>query len=99
MSIQRGPPFGESVYLPVGLVAAFISAFIAGFTALIKNRQRALPLGALAGVLQAVICDAILVVINRGAMGKGLVFNAAASVAGAVIGALVAANIKPRTKY
>lgn len=90
---------GESVYLPVGLGAAFVSAFIAGFASLIKEKQKALPLGAFAGILQAVICDLVLVVINNGAVGKGLIFNAAVSVVGSVTGALVAANIKPKVKY
>ena len=90
---------GTSTYLPAGLAAAFIAAFIAGFAALIKDKQKALPVGAIAGVLQAVICDLVLIIINSGAVGKGLVLNAAVSVIGAVIGAVAAANVKTKVRY
>ena len=90
---------GAGAYLPAGLIAAFVSSFIAGFVALIKDKQKALPLGAFAGALQAVICDVVLVVINSGAVGKGLVFNTVVSVIGAVIGAVAAANVKTKVRY
>ena len=90
---------GSGLYMPIGLAAAFISAFIAGFTALIKDKQKALPLGALAGAIQAVICDMLLVIINKGSVGLGLLLTSVVSVVGAVIGAIVAANIKTKIKY
>lgn len=90
---------GASTYLPAGLAAAFVSAFIAGFVTLIKDKQKALPLGALSGALQAVICGAMLVIINNGAVGKGLLFNALVMVIGAVIGAVAAANVKTKVRY
>lgn len=90
---------GAETYLPAGLTAAFISAFIGGFFALIKDKKKALPIGALSGVLQAAISDALLIIINNGAVGKGLVLNAVVSVLGAVIGGVVAANIKTKVKY
>lgn len=90
---------GAETYLPAGLVAAFVSSFIAGFIALIKDKKKAMPLGALAGALQAVISDIVLVAVNSGEVGKGLVFNTVLSVAGAVIGAVVAANVKSKIRY
>lgn len=90
---------GAKTYLPAGLAAAFVSAFIAGFFALIKYKQKALLIGAFAGALQAVVCDVLLIIINSGAVGKGLVFNFLACVAGAVIGAVAAANIKKKVRY
>ncbi len=90
---------GAKTYLPAGIVAAFISAFTAGFIALLKYKQKALPLGAFAGALQAAVCDVLLVIINNGAVGKGLILNFAACVAGSVIGAVAAANIKSRVRY
>lgn len=90
---------GAATYLPAGLAAAFVASFTAGFVALIKDKQKALPTGAVAGSLQAVICDIVLVIINSGNVGKGLIFNAVVSVVGAVIGAVVAANVKSKVRY
>lgn len=90
---------GEKFYLLAGIAAAVASGFVAGFAALIRDKKKALPCGALAGAIQALICDIMLVIINNGSAGKGLLFVALASVAGAVSGALVAANVKTKVKY
>lgn len=90
---------GEKFYLLAGIAAALVSGFIAGFAAIIKDKKKALPCGALAGAIQALLCDMMLVIINNGSVGKGLLFVALASVIGAVAGALVAANIKTKVKY
>ena len=90
---------GEKFYLLAGIAAAFVSGFVAGLTALIKDKKKALPCGALAGSIQALMCDIMLVIINNGSVGKGLLFVAVASVAGAVAGALVAANLKTKVRY
>ena len=90
---------GVKTYLPAGLAIALISSFAAGFFALIKEKQKTLPLGLFAGALQAFICDVMLVIVNNGAVGMGLIFNAAVSVVGAVTGAVAAANIKTKIKY
>ncbi len=90
---------GASTYLPAGLAAAFVSAFVAGFVALVKDKRNTLPVGAFTGALQAAVCGAMLVIINNGAVGKGLLFNAVAMVAGAIIGAVAAANVKTKVRY
>lgn len=90
---------GEKFYLLAGIAAALVSGFIAGFAAIIKDKKKALPCGALAGAIQALLCDMMLVIINNGSLGKGLLFVTLASVIGAVAGALVAANIKTKVKY
>ena len=90
---------GEKFYLFTGVVAAVASGFVAGFAALIKEKKNALPCGALAGSIQALICDVMLAIINNGSVGKGLLFVAVSSVAGAVAGALVAANMKTKVRY
>lgn len=90
---------GEKFYLLAGIAAALVSGFIAGFAAIIKDKKKALPCGALAGAIQALLCDMMLVIINNGSVGKGLLFVALSSVIGAVAGALVAANIKTKVKY
>lgn len=90
---------GEKFYLLAGIAAALVSGFIAGFAAIIKDKKKALPCGALAGAIQALLCDMMLVIINNGSVGKGLLFVTLASVIGAVAGALVAANIKTKVKY
>ncbi|MBR6785832.1 MAG: hypothetical protein IKM25_06235 [Clostridia bacterium] len=90
---------GEKFYLLAGIAAALVSGFIAGFAAIIKDKKKALPCGALTGAIQALLCDMMLVIINNGSVGKGLLFVALSSVIGAVAGALVAANIKTKVKY
>ena len=90
---------GEKFYLIVGIAAALVSGFIAGFAALIKDKKNALPCGALAGSIQALICDVMLAIINNGSVGKGLLLIAISSVIGAVSGALVAANSKSKVRY
>lgn len=91
--------FGTGAYFYVGIAAAFVAAFIAGFAALIKQKNKALPCGAATGAIQAVICDILLAVINRGSVGKGLLFITLACVLGAAFGGIIAANIKPKIKY
>ncbi len=90
---------GENFYLLAGIAAALVSGFIAGFAALVKDKKKALPCGALAGSIQALVCDILLVIVNNGSAGKGLLFVAVASVIGAVAGALVAVNVKTKTRY
>ena len=90
---------GEKFYLIVGIAAALVSGLIAGFAALIKDKKNALPCGALAGSAQALICDIMLVIINNGSVGKGLLLIAVSSVIGAIFGALVAANSKSKVRY
>ncbi len=90
---------GSGLYLPVGVAAAFVSAFVAGFAAVFRDKKKALLCGALTGAIQAVICDTVLIFVNGGSVGKGLVLVAAVSVAGAAIGGVAAANIRPRRKY
>ncbi len=91
--------FGSNFYLPAGIGAAFVSAFIAGFAAVFRDKKKALPCGALTGAVEAAVCDILLVFINGGSVGKGLLFVSIASVAGSVIGSVAAANIKPKIKY
>ncbi len=91
--------FGNGLYLPAGLVAAFVSAFAAGFIAVFKSKKNALPCGAMTGTIEAVISDVILAVINGGSIGKGLVFVALVSAVGGAFGGIVSANIKPRIRY
>lgn len=90
---------GENLYLPVGIAAVFVSAFIAGFASVYKDKKKALPCGGLSGAIEAVIVDIILIVVNGGSVGKGLLLVAVVSVAGSAIGAVVAANIRPKRKY
>lgn len=90
---------GSSLYLPVGIAAAFVSAFIAGFAAVFREKRKALPCGALTGAIEALIIDIILIFVNGGSVGKGLAFVALASVVGSAVGAVIAANVKPRVKY
>lgn len=91
--------FGAESYFYIGIAAAFISAFIAGFSAVIKQKSKALPCGAATGAIQAVISDILLAVINKGGVGKGMIFVSLASILGAAIGGIVAANIKPKVRY
>lgn len=91
--------FGNGFYLPVGLAASLISSFAAGFMAVFKSKKNALACGALTGAVEAAISDIILVVLNGGSVGKGLIFVALASIAGSAIGGVVAANIRPKIKY
>lgn len=91
--------FGADTYFYVGIAAAFVASFIAGFSALIKQKNKALPCGAATGAIQAVISDIILAVMNKGSVGKGMLIVAVVSVIGAAIGGIVAANIKPKVKY
>lgn len=91
--------FGNGSYLPIGLAAAVISSFAAGFIAVFKSKKNALLCGALTGAIEAVISDIILAVINGGNIGKGLFFVAIASVVGGALGGVVAANIRPKIKY
>lgn len=91
--------FGNGSYLPVGLAAAVISSFAAGFIAVFKSKKNALPCGALTGAVEAVISDVVLAVINGGSVGKGLIFVAIASVVGGAVGGVIAANVRPKIKY
>lgn len=91
--------FGNGFYLPVGLAASLISSFAAGFMAVFKSKKNALACGALTGAIEAAISDILLVVINGGSIGKGLIFVALASVVGGALGGVVAANIRPKIKY
>ena len=91
--------FGGGVYLPVGVAAAFVSAFVAGFAAVYREKKNALPCGAATGAIEALICDIVLIAVNGGRVGKGLLLVAGASVVGAAIGAVVSANINPKRKY
>ena len=91
--------FGNGFYLPVGLTASLVSSFAAGFMAVFKSKKNALACGALTGALEAVISDVLLVVLNGGSIGKGLIFVALAGVAGGAVGGVVAANVRPKIKY
>ncbi len=91
--------FGNGFYLPVGLAASLISSFAAGFMAVFKSKKNALACGALTGAVEAAISDILLVVLNGGSVGKGLIFIALASIAGGAVGSVVAANIRPKIKY
>lgn len=91
--------FGNGLYLPVGLAAAVISSFTAGFIAVFKSKKNALLCGALTGAVEAVISDIILAVVNGGSVGKGLIFVAVASIVGGAVGGVVSANIRPKIKY
>lgn len=98
-AIELKMSLGSSFYLPVGVAAAFVSAFIAGFAAVLKEKRKALPCGALTGAIEALVSDVILIFVNGGSVGKGLVFVAVASVVGSAVGAVIATNIKPRVRY
>ena len=91
--------FGNGFYLPVGLAAAVISSFAAGFAAVCKHKKNALASGALTGAIEAIISDIILAIVNEGNVGKGLILVVVASVIGGAIGGVVAANIKQKIKY
>ena len=91
--------FGTGLYLPVGIASAFLSGFIAGFVAVIKDKKKAAPIGAVTGAIEVAISDIFLVLINNGEVGKSLIFMNLSVVAGSVIGAVAAAGIKRKIRY
>lgn len=91
--------FGTALYFPVGVASAFLSGFTAGFAAVIKDKKKAAPIGAVTGAIEVAISDVFLVLVNNGEVGKNLIFMNLSVVAGSVIGAVAAAGIRRKIRY
>ncbi len=90
---------GSSGYLPAGIISGALTGFLNGFIAVRPVKQKGALYGGLAGLLQAVLCCAVIFIINHGTAGNGIFILLAAITACGVFGGISAVNIKVKKKY
>lgn len=90
---------GLKFYMPLGLALGVMSAFLSGFAALHKIKEKAFQYGSLTGLIQAFVCCVILFILNGAKGGVGVFILFAATVVSAAAGAVVSANMKVRNKF
>ena len=97
VSLKTGA--SASVYMPVGIVLGVLAGLIGGFAAVRPVKQKGFVLGALTGLASAVICAAILFIVNGNKAGNGVFFLMAAIISGSAAGGISAVNLKIKKKY
>lgn len=90
---------GTKFYMPCGLVMSAVTAFLGGFAALRKIREKAFQFGALTGFVQAFICGVILFAVNSFNGGTGIFITFAVMIAFSVAGAVVSANLRIKNRF
>lgn len=88
-----------SSYMPAGMAAGAITGFAGGFISVRPVKEKGALYGLITGVLQAVICSAVLFVVNGASAGNGIFILCALTVVGAVLGGIAAVNLKIKKKY
>ncbi len=91
--------FSASLYLPAGLLSGAVSAFMGGFICVRPIMEKGALFGLISGVVQAVVCSAVLFALNGGAAGNGLFILFGIISAFSVLGGIAAVNLKIKKKY
>lgn len=97
LSLKSG--FSASLYLPAGLLSGAVSAFLGGFICVRPIKEKGALFGLVSGVVQAVVCSAVLFALNGGAAGNGLFILFGIITAFSVLGGIAAVNLKIKKKY
>ncbi len=97
MSLKSG--FSASLYLPAGLVAGAVSGLTGGFLCVRPIKEKGVLFGFISGIIQAVVCCAVLFAINGGAAGNGLFVLFGIITVFSVLGGIAAVNLKIKKKY
>ena len=91
--------FPQSVYIPFGLLSAAVSSIIGGIITVRPLKKNGALLGALTGLVQALISSAAVFFINERNSGTGIFILMAVFVVFGAIGGISAVNLKVRKKY
>ena len=89
----------SSTYMPSGLIAGAVSAFIAGFITVRPIKQKGALYGALSGFFQALICSIVLFIVNGGSAGTGIFILSGLMILLSATGGISAVNLKIKKKY
>lgn len=89
----------SSSYMPAGLAAGAATGFAGGLIAVKPIKEKGALYGLIAGVIQAVICSAVLFAVNSASAGNGVFILSALIVAFAAAGGISAVNLKMKKKY
>ena len=91
--------FPMSAYMPLGLVSAAISSLGGGFITVRPDKKNGMLLGALTGLVQALVSSAAMFFINERNSGTGIFILMAVIILFGAIGGMAAVNLKVRKKY
>ena len=97
VSLKNG--LSSSLYMPAGVIIAFISGITGGFVATRPIKQKGLPYGGLSGFIASLFCSVILFVVNGNKAGSGLFIMCGLMIIGSAIGGIGAVNLKVKKKY
>lgn len=91
--------FSQSSYMPLGLIAAAVSSFVGGFITVRPVRKNGALLGALTGLVQALLSSALLFFVNNRNSGTGIFILMAVIIVSGAVGGISAVNLNVRKKY
>ena len=97
MALNSG--VSASLYMPTGMIFGAITAFLGGFISVRPLKEKGVLFGAISGVIQAVICAAVLFFINKGSVGTGVFILSALIIVFSGLGGIAAVNLKIKKKY
>lgn len=97
--VLKTDAFSSSFYMPAGLMSGAVSSFLCGFITVRPIKKNGAALGALSGLVQALICSAAIFFINSNNSGVGIFILMAVIVAFGAVGGISAVNLKIRKKY
>ena len=89
----------ESFYMTAGMVTGALTAFSGGFIAVRPIKEKGALYGLVTGGIQALVCSAVLFIVNNATAGNGIFILSALIVASAVLGGISAVNLKIKKKY
>ena len=91
--------FSKSSYMPLGLISAFFSSFIGGFITVRAIKKNGALLGALTGLIQALVSSAVVFFINERNSGTGIFILMTVIIIAGAVGGISAVNMKSRKKF
>lgn len=91
--------FASSSYMVFGIISAFLSSFLCGFITVRPIKKNGIAYGALSGLIQALICSAVMFFVNENKSGVGLFILIAVFVSFSALGGVSAVNLKVKKKY
>ncbi len=98
-AVLKTDMFSSSSYMFFGIISAALSSFLCGFITVRPIKKNGIANGALSGLVQALICSAVMFFVNGNKSGVGIFIMMAVFVVFSALGGISAVNLKVKKKY
>lgn len=82
-----------------GIISAAVSSFVSSFTALKFIKEKGIFHGAVIGFVQYIICSSVMLILNNGATGFGMLILFGIIMLMSCAGGLAGVSLKKKIKY